>query len=191
MLLPAQVCAAPIAQERAVLAGGCFWGMQAVFEHVRGVTRVVAGYSGGSAATAHYETVSTGLTGHAESVQVTFDPSRITFAQILDVYFFVAHNPTQVDGQGPDIGTQYRSEIFYETDEQRRIAIATIAALEQRRAFSAPIVTIVAPFRAFYPAEAYHQDFVQRHPDDEYVVVNDLPKLRALRQRFPELDTRP
>jgi peptide-methionine (S)-S-oxide reductase len=179
--------AAPVQSEQVVLAGGCFWGMQAVFEQLRGVTRAVAGYSGGSAATAHYEMVSTGLTGHAESVEITYDPSQISFAQILSVYFLVAHDPTEVDRQGPDEGRQYRSEIFYTTGAQRRIALATIASLTQRHVFPAPIATTLAPLRAFYPAEGYHQDFVAHHPDYPYVAINDLPKLRELRARFPSL----
>ena len=183
--------AAQAQSQRVVLAGGCFWGMQAVFEQLRGVTHVVAGYSGGSAATAHYEIVSTGLTGHAESVEVTYDPSRITFEQILAVYFLVAHDPTEVNRQGPDDGRQYRSEIFYTSEDQRRIAQATIAALDRQHAYAAPIVTIVAPFEAFYPAEGYHQDYVAHHPDEPYVVINDLPKLRALRERFPNLVKQP
>jgi peptide-methionine (S)-S-oxide reductase len=179
--------AADSRSDRVVLAGGCFWGMQAVFEELKGVTRVVAGYSGGSAASAHYEIVSTGLTGHAESVEITYDPSQVTFSQILAVYFLVAHDPTQVDRQGPDEGRQYRSEIFYTTGEQRRVTAATIASLKRRHVFSAPIATIVQPLRAFYPAEAYHQDFVAHNPGNPYVVINDLPKLRALRERFPSL----
>jgi peptide-methionine (S)-S-oxide reductase len=170
-----------------VLAGGCFWGMQAVFEELRGVAHVVAGYSGGTAASAHYEIVSTGLTGHAESVEITYDPSRITFSQILTVYFLVAHDPTQVNRQGPDEGRQYRSEIFYTTNDQRRVAAAMIASLDRRHVFSAPIATTLEPLRAFYPAEAYHQDFVAHNPGNLYVVTNDLPKLAALRARFPNL----
>ncbi len=179
--------AAPAHSEQVVLAGGCFWGMQAVFEQLRGVTHVVAGYSGGSALSAHYEIVSTGLTGHAESVEITYDPSQITFAQILSVYFLVAHDPTQVDRQGPDDGRQYRSEIFYTTAAQHGIALATIASLERRHVFPAPIATILAPLQTFYPAESYHQDFVANHPDYPYVVINDLPKLRELHERFPDL----
>ena len=170
-----------------VLAGGCFWGMQAVFEDLRGVDHVVAGYSGGSALTAHYDIVSTGLTGHAESVQITYDAKRISFAQILAVYFLVAHDPTELDRQGPDDGSQYRSEIFYTMPSQRATALATIKSLEREHVYSAPIVTQLEPLRAFYPAEAYHQDFVAHHPDYPYVVINDLPKLQALRQRFPRL----
>ncbi|HEY9086466.1 MAG TPA: peptide-methionine (S)-S-oxide reductase MsrA [Candidatus Tyrphobacter sp.] len=182
---PAAAAAAP--PQRVVLAGGCFWGMQAVFEQLRGVRRVVAGYSGGSALSAHYEIVSTGLTGHAESVEITYDPSRISFAQILAIYFLVAHDPTQIDRQGPDDGRQYRSEIFYATTAQQRVARETIASLERRHVFSEPIVTTLAPLQAFYPAESYHQDFVAHHPDYPYVAINDLPKLRELRERFPQL----
>jgi peptide-methionine (S)-S-oxide reductase len=197
LVLAALLCAAMLAAPRAwasnapgqrvVLAGGCFWGMQAVFERLRGVTRVVAGYSGGGAATAHYEIVSTGLTGHAESVEITYDPSAIGFARILEVYFLVAHDPTELNRQGPDYGSQYRSEIFFTTAQQRRTALATIASLERRHAFPSRIVTQVAPLHAFYPAEAYHQDFVAHHPDDAYVVINDLPKLHTLAVRFPNL----
>lgn len=179
--------AAPAPRERVVLAGGCFWGMQAVFQQLRGVTSVVAGYSGGSAATAHYDIVSTGATGHAESVEITFDPARISFGQILAVYFLVAHDPTQLDRQGPDTGTQYRSEIFYTSDAQRDRARQYIAALQRAHTFSAPIVTQLAPLSAFYPAEPGEQDFVARNPDNPYVVVNDAPKLVHLRERFPGL----
>lgn len=173
--------------QQVVLAGGCFWGMQAVFEQLHGVTKVVAGYAGGSAATAHYEIVSTGLTGHAESVEISYDPSQISFQQILDVYFLVAHDPTELNRQGPDDGHQYRSEIYYTTQEQRATALATITRLQRQHVFSAPIVTLVAALPAFYPAEAYHQDFVTHHPDYPYVVENDLPKLQALHERFPQL----
>lgn len=187
LLAPIPARTMPATTEQVVLAGGCFWGMQAVFEQLRGVTRVVAGYSGGSAANAHYDIVSTGLTGHAESVEITYDPARITFPQILAVYFLVAHDPTELNRQGPDDGRQYRSEIYYTTADQRQIAMATIASLERRRVFSAPIVTTLEPLRAFYPAEAYHQDFVAHNPDNPYVAINDLPKLRALHERFPKL----
>jgi peptide-methionine (S)-S-oxide reductase len=170
-----------------VLAGGCFWGMQLVFEQLRGVDRVVAGYAGGAAGTAQYETVSTGTTGHAESVQITYDPAKISFATLLDVYFKVAHDPTELDRQGPDEGTQYRSEIFYTTDRQRAESFAAIARLTQAHYYSARIVTIVAPLRGFYPAEAYHQDFALHNPTDPYIVINDLPKVRLLREKFPAL----
>jgi len=173
--------------QQVVLAGGCFWGMEAVFESLKGVTNVVAGYSGGSKQTAHYDMVSTGDTGHAESVQVTFDPSEITFGQILSVYFLVAHDPTELNRQGPDEGTQYRSAIFYETDAQKRAAETYIKDLQDAKTFAAPIVTKIVPFHAFYPAEAYHQHFVQHNPDYPYVVFNDLPKLKHLREQFPQL----
>jgi len=173
--------------EQIVLAGGCFWGMQAVFSDLKGVTKVMAGYAGGSKANAHYELVSSGLTGHAESVQITFDPSKISLQQLFEVDFFVAHDPTELDRQGPDEGSQYRSVIFYENEEQRRVALAYIAKLTQTKAFSAPIVTQVVPLPAFYPAEAYHQDYVAHNPDSPYVVYNDLPKLEELRKKYPQL----
>ncbi|HTU68698.1 MAG TPA: peptide-methionine (S)-S-oxide reductase MsrA [Candidatus Baltobacteraceae bacterium] len=186
-LFVAATTPAPAATQHVVLAGGCFWGMQAVFESLRGVTRVVAGFSGGAADTAHYDMVSTGTTGHAESVDVTYDPSKISFDQLLAVYFLVAHDPTELNRQGPDDGTQYRSEIFFTTPQQQAQATLAIASLEKRHVFPDPIVTIVAPLRGFYPAEAYHQDFLVHNPDNDYIVYNDLPKLRALRARFPEL----
>jgi peptide-methionine (S)-S-oxide reductase len=173
--------------EHVVLAGGCFWGMQAVFESVRGVTRVVAGYSGGAAYTAHYDLVSTGTTGHAESVDVTYDPAKVSFEQLLDVYFLVAHDPTELNYQGPDEGTQYRSEIYYTTAQQRDEAQRYIASLEKRKVYPAPIVTKLAPLAGFYPAEAYHQDYLVHNPDSPYIVYNDLPKLRALQTKFPNL----
>jgi peptide-methionine (S)-S-oxide reductase len=172
--------------ETAVLAGGCFWGVQGVFEHVRGVQRVVAGYSGGAANTADYETVSDGATGHAESVRITYDPAQISYGQILRVFFSVALDPTEVDRQGPDIGTQYRSEIFYATPEQEQVARAYIAQLDQAHAFVSPIATRVDPLTGFYPAEAYHQDYLVRHPGNPYIVVNDLPKVNDLRRLFPD-----
>lgn len=172
---------------RVVFAGGCFWGMQAVFEPLRGVEKAVAGYSGGSASTAHYDMVSTGTTGHAESVEVTYDPSKISFDQLLQVYFLVAHDPTELNRQGPDDGTQYRSEIFYTTDLQRAQAAQYIAQLTAKHTFDAPIVTKLAPFQAFYPAEDYHQDFVAKNPWNPYVLVNDKPKLAHLRAQFPQL----
>ncbi len=184
LAVPAQ--AAP-RQEHVVLAGGCFWGMEAVFDQLRGVTNVVSGFSGGSKLTAHYEVVSTGVTGHAESIDVTYDPAQISYRQLLQVYFTVAHDPTQLNYQGPDHGTQYRSAIFYTTDDQKRIAEATIRELTGKHTFNAPIVTAVVPFTAFYPAEAYHQHFVARNPDYPYVVYNDIPKLKELRERFPAL----
>src|SRR5579872_488671 len=174
-------------QQRVVLAGGCFWGMEAVFESLKGVSSAVSGYAGGSKSTAHYEVVSTGLTGHAESVEVTYDPAQISFEQLLAVYFLVAHDPTELDRQGPDVGSQYRSAIFYTTDAQRVAAERYIQGLQSRKVFQAPIVTQVVALRGFYPAEDYHQHFVQHHPDYPYVVYNDLPKLEHLRQQFPSL----
>jgi len=174
-------------QQRVVLAGGCFWGMQLVFESLRGVDRTVAGYAGGQAATAQYETVSTGTTGHAESVEVTYDPARISFKQLLDVYFLVAHDPTELNRQGPDDGTQYRSEIFYTTDEQRPEALRYIAHLQTQGVYSSKIVTIVAPLHGFYAAEKYHQDFAVHNPENPYIVINDIPKLQKLRREFPQL----
>jgi peptide-methionine (S)-S-oxide reductase len=170
-----------------VLAGGCFWGIQAVFEHVKGVSSATAGYSGGSAQTAQYETVSTGTTGHAESVRIIYDPAQISFGQILKVFFSVAHDPTELNRQGPDEGTQYRSAIFYSTDEQRRIAQAYIEQLNRAKVFSQLIVTQVAALQAFYPAEAYHQEYAEHHPNEPYIAINDLPKLDHLKQMLPEL----
>lgn len=171
----------------AVFAGGCFWGVQAVFEHVRGVRQVWAGYSGGQASTAHYDDVSDGNTGHAESVKVVFDPAVVSYGQLLKVYFAVAHDPTELNRQGPDSGTQYRSEIFYSSAQQQQIANAYIAQLGAAKVFGDPIVTRVEPLEAFYPAENYHQDYARLHPDDLYIVVNDAPKVRHLRQEFPAL----
>jgi peptide-methionine (S)-S-oxide reductase len=178
---------AAAATQQIVLAGGCFWGMQAVFESVRGVTHVVAGFSGGAADTAHYDMVSTGTTGHAESVDVTYDPSKVSFEQLLDVYFLVAHDPTELNRQGPDEGTQYRSEIYYTDAQQRDQANAYIASLTRRHVYADPIVTKVAPLTGFYAAEGYHQDYLVHNPDNPYIVYNDLPKLRALREKFPAL----
>ena len=171
----------------AVFAGGCFWGLEAVFEHVKGVTDVKSGYSGGEAKTADYETVSEGTTGHAESVKVTFDPTKITYAQLLTVFFSVAHDPTQLNRQGPDTGTQYRSAIFYADDEQKKLAQAHIDAINSSKAFSKPVVTQVVPLNEFYEAEGYHQDYFAHHPFDPYIVVNDKPKVADLKKRFPEL----
>ncbi|HEV2261213.1 MAG TPA: peptide-methionine (S)-S-oxide reductase MsrA [Candidatus Rubrimentiphilum sp.] len=173
--------------QRVVLAGGCCWGLQGVFEPLKGVTQVVAGYSGGSAATAHYEIVSTGLTGHAESVEITYNPSQISFKQLLDVYFLVAHDPTELNRQGPDDGSQYRSEIFYTSASQLAEAKAYIRHLSSTKVYSAPIVTKLEPLRTFYPAEAYHQDYMAHNPNDPYIVYNDKPKLAALHRRFPQL----
>jgi len=174
-------------EQTAVLAGGCFWGVQAVFEHIKGVTSATSGYSGGSSKTAQYELVSIGDTGHAESVQITYDPSQITYGRILQIFFSVVHDPTELNRQGPDEGTQYRSVIFYHSDEQKRIAEAYIAQLDQAKVFRHRIVTQVVPLKAFYPAEAYHQDYFARHPDNPYIVYNDAPKLVHLREQFPNL----
>lgn len=175
------------AQETAVLSGGCFWGIQAVFQHVKGVTAATSGYTGGDASTARYEIVSSGTTGHAESVSITYDPSQITYGQLLRVFFSVAHDPTQVDRQGPDEGTQYRSMISYANAEQKRIAEAYIDQLNKAKVFSRPIATQVVALKAFYPAEAYHQDYATRHPNDPYIVFNDAPKVAHLEKQFPEL----
>ena len=174
-------------REKAVLAGGCFWGVEAVFDQLRGVSNVVSGFSGGAAATAHYEIVSTGMTGHAESVEITYDPSQISYRQLLQVYFTVAHDPTQLDYQGPDHGSQYRSAIFYANDDQKRVAEATIRELTAKHVYAAPIVTKVVPLTAFYPAEDYHQHFIQKNPNYPYVVYNDLPKLKELHKRYATL----
>jgi peptide-methionine (S)-S-oxide reductase len=173
--------------EVAILAGGCFWGVQGVFQHVEGVTSAVSGYAGGGADTAHYEMVGTNTTGHAESVQVTFDPRRISYGHILQVYFSVAHDSTELNRQGPDVGTQYRSAIFPTNPEQARIAEAYITQLNQGNTFNASIVTKVEPGRSFYPAEGYHQDFLTRNPTYPYIVANDLPKIEALKRLFPNL----
>lgn len=174
-------------RETAVLAGGCFWGVQGVFQHVKGVITATSGYSGGNAKSADYETVSMGETGHAESVQIVYDPSQITYGQLLRVFFSVAHDPTQLNRQGPDEGTQYRSMILYTNEEQKRIALAYVAQLGQERVFSRAIVTQVVPLPAFYPAEAYHQNYMALHPNQPYIVFNDAPKLEHLRNAFPDL----
>ncbi len=181
------VNATPATLQTAVFAGGCFWGIEAVFEHLRGVTDAVSGYAGGNEQTAEYETVSTGTTGHAESVRVTFDPSKITYEQLLQVFFSVAHDPTQLNRQGPDVGTQYRSAIFYTDAEQARVARAYIAQLTQAKVFSRPIVTQVVPLKEFYSAEAYHQDYMAHHPNEPYIVFNDRPKVEHLKKEFPGL----
>jgi len=173
--------------ETVVLAGGCFWGVQAVFDAVRGVSSAISGYAGGSKDNAHYEIVSTGTTGHAESVEIVFDPSQVSFGQLLKIYFSVVHDPTELNRQGPDEGTQYRSEIFYTSDEQKRIAEAYIQQLTAAKVFRNRIVTKVAPLQAFYPAESYHQNYVARNPHQPYVAYNDLPKLTNLHAEFPEL----
>jgi peptide-methionine (S)-S-oxide reductase len=174
-------------RDTAFLAGGCFWGVQAVFEHLKGVKSVTAGYSGGFIKSPSYEAVSMGVTGHAESVSITFDPSKITYGQLLMIFFSVAHDPTQWNRQGPDTGSQYRSVIFYTSDEQKRIAEAYVAQLDAAKVYSRPIVTKVEAFKAFYPAEDYHQDFLVRNPANEYIVYNDLPKLENLKKDFPDL----
>jgi peptide-methionine (S)-S-oxide reductase len=174
-------------QESAVFAGGCFWGVQAVFQHVKGVLSATSGYSGGEAKTAEYETVSSGRTGHAESVKVVFDPSQVTYGELLRVFFSVAHDPTELNRQGPDEGTQYRSVIFYTGDQQKKIADAYIAQLDGAGIFRHKIVTEVAPLKAFYAAEAYHQNYAANHPTNMYIVVNDAPKVGNLRKQFPEL----
>jgi peptide-methionine (S)-S-oxide reductase len=174
-------------KQTAVLAGGCFWGVEAVFEHLKGVTNVVSGFAGGDKSTAHYETVSTGRTGHAESVKITYDPSQITYGQLLKVYFSVAHDPTELNRQGPDTGTQYRSAIFYMNDDQKRVAEAYIQQLENAKVFSRRIVTQVVPFRGFYAAETYHQHFLDRNPNNPYIVYNDLPKLQQLKKQYPQM----
>ncbi len=172
--------------EVAVLAGGCFWGVQGVFQHVVGVSNAISGYAGGDKKTADYETVSSGVTGHAESVQVTFDPRKISYGRILQIYFSVAHDPTQLNRQGPDVGTQYRSAIFPTSAEQEATTKAYVAQLDQAHVFGTAIVTRIEPGRAFYPAEAYHQDFLTLHPTYPYIVVNDLPKIEALKRLFPD-----
>jgi len=173
--------------QTAVLAGGCFWGVQGVFEHVRGVQRVIAGYAGGDRATAQYETVSSGTTGHAESVKITFDPAQISFGQILQIAFSVVYDPTQLNRQGPDVGSQYRSEIFYADESQKRIAEAYIDQLDKSRAFSRAIVTRVDPLKGFYAAEGYHQDYLIHNPTVPYIAYNDIPKLENFKRTFPEL----
>lgn len=182
-----ETLAATSGQETVVLAGGCFWGMQLVFEHVKGVVNVTAGYSGGSAKTADYEIVSRGTTGHAESVKIVYDPSQITFGRLLKVFFSVGHDPTELNRQGPDLGTQYRSVIFYSDEDQQRIAEAYIAQLNQANAFRHKIVTQVVPLERFYQAESYHQDYAVHNPFNPYIRTYDLPKVDDLRQQFPDL----
>ena len=175
------------ATQTAVFAGGCFWGVEAVFEHVRGVTGVTSGYSGGSADTARYDAVSSGGTGHAEAVRITYDPSRISYGQLLKVFFSVAHDPTELNRQGPDTGTQYRSAVFFSSDEQKRVTQAYIDQLQAARTFPRAIVTEVTKLKAFYEAEAYHQDYLVRHPDQPYIIDFDLPKIANLKRQFPSL----
>ncbi len=190
-MIPAPVLDEPATPERtseaAVLAGGCFWGVQGVFQHVDGVTGAVSGYAGGAANTAQYATVSTGTTGHAESVRVTFDPHRISYGRILQIYFSVVHDPTELNRQGPDVGTQYRSAIFPTDPQQARIAEAYIMQLNEAQIFPAAIVTGVEPGREFYPAEAYHQNYLTLHPSQPYIAINDLPKIANLERLFPQL----
>ncbi len=191
--LPDPKVDAPLARasgkQTAVFAGGCFWGVEAVFDHVKGVTQAVSGYAGGNADNPSYEQVSSGRTGHAESVQVSYDPSRISYGQLLKIFFSVAYDPTQLNRQGPDTGTQYRSAVFYANEEQKRIAEAYIGQLQAAHAFARPIVTQLAPLKTFYQAEAYHQDYLVHHPNQMYIVINDLPKLAALEKEFPALYT--
>jgi len=170
-----------------VFAGGCFWGVEAVFEHVKGVTKVVSGYAGGKPANPSYEDVSSGATGHAESVRVTWDPKQVSYGTLLKVFFSVAHDPTQLNRQGPDHGTQYRSAIFYSDATQQRVANAYIAQMTSAKTFEAPIVTQVQPLQAFYPAEGYHQDFARLNPAHPYIVVHDAPKVARLKERYPAL----
>jgi peptide-methionine (S)-S-oxide reductase len=174
-------------KQTAVFAGGCFWGTQAVFERVKGVLKTTTGYSGGSASTATYDQVTTETTGQAESVQVVFDPSKITYGQLLRIFFSVAHDPTQLNRQGPDVGSSYRSAIFYANDEQKRLATAYIQQLDAAHVFPKPIVTQVVPLKGFYRAEAYHQDYALHNPDNPYILVCDRPKIAALKQQFPNL----
>jgi peptide-methionine (S)-S-oxide reductase len=189
--IPAPARDAPLAQapgkQTAVFAGGCFWGTQSVFERVKGVVATTAGYAGGSANTATYAQVTTETTGHAESVRVVYDPSKITYGQLLRVFFSVAHDPTQLNRQGPDVGTSYRSAIFYTSEEQRRLSLAYIAQLDAAHVFPRPIVTQVVPLKGFYDAESYHQDYALHNPGNPYILVCDRPKIEALKQQFPEL----
>jgi peptide-methionine (S)-S-oxide reductase len=189
--IPPLATDAPLAKqagkETAVFAGGCFWGVQSVFQRVKGVLSTAAGYSGGSAKTATYQQVITETTGHAESVEVVYDPSRITYGQLLRIYFSVAHDPTQLNRQGPDVGTSYRSAIFYTSPEQKRLAEAYIAQLDREKVFPQRIVTEVTPLKAFYRAEEYHQDYAYYNPENPYIQVCDRPKIEALQQQFPDL----
>jgi peptide-methionine (S)-S-oxide reductase len=191
MPFPAPAVDAPLAaaksQQTALFAGGCFWGIQAVFEHVKGVSSATSGYAGGHVKSPSYESVSMGVTGHAETVSIKFDPSQVTYGQLLMVYFSVAHDPTQWNRQGPDTGSQYRSVIFFTNEEQKSIAQAYIAQLEAAKVYSRPLVTKVEPFQVFYPAEDYHQDYLKNNPNNPYIVYNDLPKLENLKRVFPAL----
>ena len=174
-------------EQTAVFAGGCFWGVEAVFEHIKGVRNVTSGYSGGAAKTADYEIVSGGETGHAEAVKITYDPAQISYEQLLKVFFAVAHDPTELNRQGPDTGTQYRSAIFYADEEQKRLAQSYVVELTKTKTFSKPIVTQIARLEAYYQAEDYHQDYLVRHPNQPYIVINDQPKVENLRKRFPNM----
>ncbi|MDT5081344.1 MAG: peptide-methionine (S)-S-oxide reductase [Mycobacterium sp.] len=185
VVVPAPAVDDPTASATAVLAGGCFWGVQGVFQHVKGVTEAESGYAGGSKDTADYETVSTGATGHAESVRITYDPTQVTFGQLLRIYFSVVTDPTQLNRQGPDTGTQYRSAIFAQDATQQRVAQAYIAQLNQAKAFAGPIVTKVEPNTGFFPAEGYHQNYLNSNPTSSYIAINDMPKVDALKQLFP------
>lgn len=176
----------PALQEKAVIAGGCFWGVQAVFQHVKGVTNAVSGYAGGKAGMANYDAVSSGRTGHAEAVEITYDPKQISYGQLLQIYFSVAHDPTQLNRQGPDSGTQYRSTVFPSDDSQRKVAEAYIAQLNQTGVYPKTLATTVEPLQAFYPAEGYHQDYLVRHPYSMYIMVNDIPKVENLAKTFPD-----
>jgi peptide-methionine (S)-S-oxide reductase len=190
LVFPDPVVDSPLAtkgRQTAVVAGGCFWGVQIVFQHVKGVNHATSGYSGGSVASPTYEQVSTGETGHAESVKITFDPAQISYGQLLKLFFSVVHDPTQLNRQGPDTGSQYRSMIFYADDDQKHIAEAYISQLEQTKLFPRPIVTQVVPLKSFYDAELYHQDYARFHPDDPYIVRIDAPKVEQLRDQFPNL----
>ena len=184
---PTTDAASSTAPQTAVFAGGCFWGIQAVFQHVKGVRQATSGYSGGDQATADYQLVSTGTTGHAESVQVVYDPAQISYGQLLKIFFSVAHDPTQLNRQGPDSGTQYRSVLFFSNDEQQRIAQAYVRQLQDAKAFPRPIVTQIVPLKKFFPAEAYHQNYATLHPNDAYIVFNDRPKVVALQKQFPAI----
>jgi peptide-methionine (S)-S-oxide reductase len=175
------------AEDTAVFAGGCFWGVEAVFEHVKGVKSAVSGYAGGSVGNPDYEQVSSGDTGHAESVQVIYDPAQVSYGKLLQIFFSVAHDPTQLNRQGPDRGTQYRSAIFYNTPQQQQVAESYIKQLTAAKTFSRPIVTQVTKLRGFYPAEAYHQDYLAHHPNQPYIVINDQPKVAALKRQFPDV----
>ncbi len=191
-VVPAAASAAPgtaVPLDTVVFAGGCFWGVQAVFQHVKGVASATSGYSGGSVDNPGYELVSTGATGHAEAVRVIYDPAEVSYATLMEVFFLVAHDPTQLDRQGPDVGTQYRSAVFYTTGAQRRATEAYVAQLEMTGVVKRKIVTQIAPFRAFHIAEAYHQDYATLHPDEPYIRYNDAPKIAQLRKRYPQLWT--